>query len=455
MDWYWLGHAMWLAEVGELRILFDPLLERAHHGGVFEVWPARRVRAAAMRADFVVVSHRHPDHFDPSSLRALADADADTVVLTADELVASVARRVGLRTVQVIGAGCRVDLHSARVFTTPSATPDVVEWGAMIEAGGAVVWNQVDTALRGSADVRRVCALAAEALGAAAARPDLVLARWQPLLEVTGALGERTAFPLEAYTELLDQAAATQARALVPSSAGVRHARPYAAMNRAVYPVTEARWLRDVQRRMPSARALPALLGARYRVSSEGVELEPGVGADLVEVLQSDGDDRVYRPFELPPITDEDLGGRDVSAMRDIVGRWIERTLAPALLACYPATGARRPLRFVVEVVFSSARDAYTLEVSSHGARCARGLDADYDALNVIAGSMLFDVIEGRRHWGDPLLAGLYRASLRAYDVDEHGVRPLRVAATFLYHAISYEESILRALDWELGGGAG
>ena len=35
MDWRWLGHAMWLAEAGGVRLVFDPLLEAAHHGGVF------------------------------------------------------------------------------------------------------------------------------------------------------------------------------------------------------------------------------------------------------------------------------------------------------------------------------------------------------------------------------------------------------------------------------------
>jgi len=60
MHWTYLGHAMWLAEVGQLRVLFDPLLSDAHHGDVFEVFPPRRIEAERLAADFIVLSHRHP-----------------------------------------------------------------------------------------------------------------------------------------------------------------------------------------------------------------------------------------------------------------------------------------------------------------------------------------------------------------------------------------------------------
>src|SRR4029079_2201992 len=97
----YLGHAMWLAEMGELRILFDPLLDGVHHGGVFEVHPARRIDVAALAADFIVVSPRHPDHVDVRSLARLAEHDAQSVVLTSDALVAETARKLGFESAHV------------------------------------------------------------------------------------------------------------------------------------------------------------------------------------------------------------------------------------------------------------------------------------------------------------------------------------------------------------------
>src|SRR5687767_601359 len=94
---------MWLADLGEVRVLFDPLLGETHHGGLFEVAPRRTVDAAALRPDFIVVSHAHGDHFDVPSLRRLAALDPDAVVLTSDPLVEGAARRLGFRSVHLAG----------------------------------------------------------------------------------------------------------------------------------------------------------------------------------------------------------------------------------------------------------------------------------------------------------------------------------------------------------------
>src|SRR3954470_22969414 len=99
MDWNYFGHAMWLVEAGEVRVLFDPLIDGLHHGGVFEVEPRRVIDVAALRPDFIVVSHQHNDHFDIPSLARLAQLDPDAVILTADELVTHAARTLGFRTV--------------------------------------------------------------------------------------------------------------------------------------------------------------------------------------------------------------------------------------------------------------------------------------------------------------------------------------------------------------------
>ena len=61
----WLGHATAVAELGEERVLFDPLLP----------WRARR----AGRVDAVLVTHSHVDHLNRWSLRAI-DRSAHLVV---------------------------------------------------------------------------------------------------------------------------------------------------------------------------------------------------------------------------------------------------------------------------------------------------------------------------------------------------------------------------------------
>lgn len=167
MDWLCLGHATWLAEAGGLRLLCDPLLDAAHHGGVFEVVPRRSLVAEALRPDFVLVSHRHPDHFDVPSLRRLIALDRDVVIVTPDPLVAWTCEQLGARGVRVVPPGHRIDLDGLALITTPSLAPD--EWGVMIASEDGVVWNQVDTVLADPAHVRRVVATSSAAVTAYAA----------------------------------------------------------------------------------------------------------------------------------------------------------------------------------------------------------------------------------------------------------------------------------------------
>src|SRR5690606_32347551 len=144
MDWCYLGHAMWLVTVGELRLLFDPQLDDTHHGGLFEINPPREIDAEALRADFIIVSHRHPDHFDVRTLRRLAELDADSVVVTSDALIERVAKRLGFRTVARVDALHRIELSDATLFTTPSYGAEI-EWGVMVASESGVAWNQIDT----------------------------------------------------------------------------------------------------------------------------------------------------------------------------------------------------------------------------------------------------------------------------------------------------------------------
>jgi hypothetical protein len=441
MDWHHLGHACWLAEASGLRLLFDPLIESRHHGGVFELHPRRTLDVAALAADFVLVSHRHPDHFDLASLRAICAHDADTVVVTSDALVERCARRIGFRDVRVIDAGTHVSLDGVRFVTTPSIDPGTIEWGVMVACDGATVWNQVDTVHASPDAVKASVVRSLSALDAT--EVSLALVRWQPLLEINAQISGRAMFPHDHYAAIMEQVAAIGARAIVPSSAGAIHAAPFGAMNQLVYPVPEERFLRDVTARLPHTRALPARTGATFHVDRDGVAHDPEGARSLITSIEEALDPRVFRPFVIEDIVDPNFDGRSEETMRDTVEQWVREELRPSL-AKPIATRDRTSL--VLEVVYPSRRDAFTIT----RAGIERRFDDDYDALVSIAGSMLCDVIEGKRHWGDPLLAGLLRSSTRMYQVDSNGMRPQRFASIFLYYALDYEESVERALEYAL-----
>ncbi|MFV8755980.1 MBL fold metallo-hydrolase [Nannocystaceae bacterium ST9] len=448
MDWTSLGHAGWLIEAAGLRLLCDPLLAVDHHGGVFEVSPRRRLRAEALRPDFVLVSHRHPDHFDVGSLARLAALDPESVVITPDPLVAWTARELGFRSVRELPPGRLVELDGLRLVTSESASAD--EWGLMVASDEGVVWNQVDTVFRDRAHLRSVVSGGLAALGRS--RIDLVLAQWQPMLEIAAQLGRAIGFPRRAYAELLGSLASIEPGAIVPSSAGTVHAERFDWLNHVVYPVDDDRFLADAARVCPRAQVLPSRLGGVYRLRAGEVALDPEAGASLIEPLAG-GPRRDFRPLAIPAIHDTGsfLGAPEpVERMQADVARWLERELGPALIANFADFEVDRALRLVVEVVFVDRSWTRTLVVDGRTCELHEGADPGWDAWNAAAGSMLWEVLVGRRHWGDLLLSGGLRATTRAYRVDARGLHAANLGEAFCYYALSYAESVERAVRWEL-----
>lgn len=436
-----LGHACWLIEAAGLRLLCDPLLGVEHHGGVFEVSPRRRLRAELLQPDFILISHRHPDHFDIPSLAALARLDPESVVVTPDELVADAARQLGFVSVKLLAPGQHVELDGVELITTESLGDD--EWGVMIATDAGVVWNMVDSVLADAEHAWSVTEAALSVLGHP--RVSLALVQGQPMLEIAAQLGHALSFPYGRYASLLAQLAAIDPAAIVPSAAGTVHTADYAWLNAIVYPVDEARFRRDAARVCPGAEIFASQLGARYRIEAGRVTRD-GDAEALIERLAG-GARCVYRPTEVPSL--RDARPTDAAA-RERIAAWISTQLGPALVRNYPEFDMTRPLRAVVEVAFADTRTCWTLIVDADAARIELGFDDDWDVYDVVAGSLLVEIIDGRRHWGDALLGGALRGYSRAYEVGPRGPKPANVAEMFLYYALSYEDSTRRAVAWEL-----
>src|SRR3954466_16769 len=120
MDLQFVGHATVLVDVGETRILTDPFLRRRlgpleRHGPVPD--------AASLRGvDLVLISHAHPDHFDPSSLAALPGAPTVIVPkgLGAAARASAAGKVIELPVGELVRAGgASVEAVEARHWMTP------------------------------------------------------------------------------------------------------------------------------------------------------------------------------------------------------------------------------------------------------------------------------------------------------------------------------------------------
>lgn len=454
MEWNYLGHAGWLCVANGLRILCDPLLDPTHHGGVFEVVPQRTIHTAGLRPDFIVISHAHSDHFDVQSLRKLAQLDTDSVIFTSDPLVEYAAKRLGFTHTHRAQPMERLSLDGVDLVTTPSYG-DGVEWGVIVVTDGLSVWNQVDTVHRSTTDVRTTLEQASTGLGFAPLKEhiDLLLARWQPLCEIAPMLGHRTSFPYKAYAQVLHEIAAAQPKCIVPASAGGRHIAPFDWLNHFSHPVPQSAFLRDISQRIPSAKAHPGIPGSRYVVSKDGVHCERRGANQLVQLDQSStvlAPDTEWRPVSVPELQDYNPWNFSSDHARSTVKNWIHQVLKPALQERFGHWHKTGPVRLLIQAQFETVTDSYRIDFGTQTVVVRHEYEHYWDALNVVSGSSLCAVIEGRACWGDVLLAGNLRAFSRMYTVDEQGLHETPFGVTFLYYGLSYGESFERFVHYQL-----
>jgi hypothetical protein len=459
-----LGHASWHVRWAGGALVTDPILSETYHDGVFEVYPRRSVDPDALDLTVVVVTHRHPDHFDVHTLALLAERYPRARVLTSDALIVETARALGFTNVEPIGELEVVDLGGGLQICTSPSLCSVEEWGVLFATEAGTVWNLVDSAVKSPTHVDAMLAAMAERLDRPTLTdgPDVAFVRWCPLRQADGATSGTLGFPHEAYANELRNAAATRARTLIPGSCGDRYTGSAAWQNATVYPVTEARFLADLAVLAPDAERFAPTVGHAWDLVDG--RFVPRGPVDWVVRDDAVRDDRTFAPFVLPPIEDP-LSAPDAADRRAAfdpdralvqIATWCGDVLAPALarwVAAHVPGTDRAPLVLVLEVVFprmaDPARDrgtvGLTFRIQGSEVSVSVGTDPDHDALERHTATDLLAVLDGRAHWGAALLGGRMRSVRRGGRIDADGRwTPLSLPAFFVYTALPYERATER-----------
>lgn len=145
----YVGHATVLIEMGETRLLTDPLLrDRTLH--------LRRAGAMIQPGwhdalDGVLISHLHWDHFDLPSLRSLGKGVPIVVPRGAGQYLA----RLGFRHIHELAVGESVMIDGARVTATPADHPPAVRapGGPRVESLGYLIEGERRIYFAGDTDV--------------------------------------------------------------------------------------------------------------------------------------------------------------------------------------------------------------------------------------------------------------------------------------------------------------
>jgi len=303
-----IGHATLYVEAGEASFLVDPVLRDPFEGGAVSSWPERSVDLDALPApDFVVISHRHPDHFDIRSLAILARDAA--VLLPRDPLIAYALERLGFRKLQPLDPGRPLSFYETQVLPTRSEEP-VREVGLVFADSEGAIFDQVDTAVsrETAQDVRTRFALAAHFARYASQNFDYF---------------ERRAaeFPWQEHARNLETAAMLGAGLVVPGSAGFRFCGEHAWLNRFLFPVSRRAFLADLGRVSPGQRAEAMDPGDVLDMSHGEARIVRGA-SPFVRCLGGGDDELRFDPTSpVPALHDPNPDGRGEAELREGVVR--------------------------------------------------------------------------------------------------------------------------------------
>ena len=453
-----LGHATVLVETGPMRILMDPVLHDPFENGMVVSCPKRAIAIDRLGPiDVLVLSHRHPDHFDLPSLDLLS-RDCQVVCAT-DPLLLYALRALGFAHLTPMDPHSAMTSREAELFPTRSENASVRECGMVVRDGSAVFWNQVDTELAPDtiAEVKRRYG-----------RVDLLFAMYASQnFDFFESLASE--FPSENHRRNLENALSIAPRLLVPASAGFRFAGEHAWLNPFLFPVSRERWAEDL-RALDGAISVALLDPGDQVILTSGEPRIARAASPIATTLDASTAAIRFDPTApIPPLRDPNPGGLRLSEMRETITSFLEKELLPHCVEALGQPGSlaaryrREGVVYGIEVIFPDDGDApaepcegWTFDFGAQPLRLSHGLDPRANLVHRIAASALTGWIQRRLGWFTVRAYSRRHSTLCRVSRDTSGVRveavplPDLLMHFTIYEAADSEDAARRRVDHEI-----
>lgn len=381
-----LGHAAILVEMEGGTCLMDPVFFDPFEEGCVVSCPKRRVHPGKLpRLDILIVSHRHPDHFD---LRSLAQVPRDVdVIVPADPLLVYALRRLGFPRIQPVHAMAPILSDRFELYPTQSSLGSVREFGMVFKDSSGTMWNQVDSLLTTDTIDR---------IRGRFGRVDLQIAMYASQ-NFEYFENRSTEFPYEIHRQNLENAIRIGARRVVPGSAGFRFCGDHAWLNAFLFPISRERFVGDLRR-----LAFPG--GTFVMNPGDVIELDRAgcvqrAGGSEAAVMEKDDTARIrFDPTaSVPELVDPNPDGCRREELEETV-----RSFVMGGMASYARSGYRQSdkvidlyrqhaVRYALGVVYpEGASEWYRFEFDERGVRASSSPEAGpADVVHRIAASAL------------------------------------------------------------------
>lgn len=431
-----LGHASVLVEMDGATCLMDPVFFDPFEEGAVVSCPRRAVYPERLPAiDILIVSHRHPDHFD---LRSLAQVPRECdVIMPADPLLAYALDKLGFQHIHPVHPMAPILSGTFELYPTRSEVRTVREFGMVFKDASGVFWNQVDSFLS---------APTIEGVQARFGRIDLLFAMYASQnfdFFETGSHG----FPYETHRDNLEKVLRIDPVVVAPGAAGFRFSGDQAWLNAFLFPIDRERFAEDLGRLAFRGRVEIMNPGDQFAVRREGVS-HHARASGVAETLE---DDRWKIRFDptapIPGLQDPNPSGYGCSELKGSAESFIEG------LTAYACGGDQRPdrvidlyrrhrARYAIGIVFPSGQEEwYQLDFRSDTASLSGRLQGHPSAhiVHRIAASALVDWTRHRRSFFyvracSRRYGTLYELSSRDLEV---GLRPRALPDLLMHYLLN------------------
>ena len=391
-----LGHASILVEMNGATCLMDPVFADPFEDGAVVTCPKRKVYPDRLpKVDILIISHRHPDHFDISSL-ALLSRDC-TAICPADPLIVYALKKLGFRDIHPVHPMGEIRSEDWELYPTQSEVTSVREFGMVFHDSSGTFWNQVDTEL----SVTTI-----EAIAQRYGQIDLLFAMYAS--QNFDFFEDRsTDFPYGIHAANLENVLRIGPRMVVPGSAGFRFCEAQEWLNAFLFPISRERFTGDVQQLDTNIEARIMNPGDIIELRKQAVGHHPGA-SDVAETVEQDTARIRYDPTQsIPPLLDLNPGGFSLARLKELTENFVQGMgvfIDEGYQSNHPviAQYLHHRVTYTVEIVYPDAEpDCYQFEFRANHVRLTTGEQANGHGSIVhrIAASALAEWFERRKSY--------------------------------------------------------
>lgn len=416
MKIHMIGHASIFVETQNCRILMNPVLWNPFCEGLNEICPKREVIHEKLpEFDFLVISHKHLDHFDIRSL-AYLPKKVD-VLIPKDKLIEDCLRKLGYSRIYPLTDFSKVRVGSTTMMTTRSEIP-VPEFGMVFADETGVFWNAIDTFF--SPQTIQTVRSAYQSI-------DFLLTPWHISLEGKYQYNQSISFPFSLYGYLFNLINQIQPKTIAPGAQCFKYINESSWQNQVVFPVTRERFCHDLKVAFPEiGNNIFTLDPGDTFTFNQGEYHHLARSCQYVNKIVDDRECLEFSPVNVGNgLADTNPEKYDSESMRQLIDEELSTNLPQFIQEHRESLFLEHRLWNIIyqlEVVFPDGSQKWHIDFSQDPIQVVMGRNPKANLFTYITASGLYSLIQKKRDWDYLLCSSEYWTFHKVYAIARHGI---------------------------------